>query len=82
MRVSAEFFVGDNAPPRASRAWGFFMENIITETFDNWTDYNKWLVGHYEEYAVTSLKEIDGKIVAGLMSKEDWDKERRAAGSI
>ena len=54
----------------------------MTESFNTWTEYDNWLTKHYEEYAITSVNEIDGKIIAEFMSKEDWEKQERAAGRI
>lgn len=82
MRVSAEFFVGENAPPRASRARGFFMENIITETFDNWTDYNVWLTQHYDTHSVIKLNESGGKVIAEYVTADEWEKEQKRAGLL
>ena len=71
-----------NAPPRASRARGFFMENIITETFNNWTDYNVWLTQHYDTHSVIKLNESGGKVVAEYVTADEWEKEQKRAGLL
>ncbi|MCR4823261.1 MAG: hypothetical protein K5873_10380 [Treponema sp.] len=54
----------------------------MSETFNTWTEYDNWLVQNYEQYAMTSLKEIDGKIIVEYMTKEDWEAEQKKAGNL
>ena len=46
----------------------------MTETFNNWTEYDAWLIQNYEQYAMTNLNEIDGKVVVEYVTKEELDK--------
>lgn len=34
----------------------------MTQTFDNWTAYDEWLVVNYVYYDITSVNEVDGKV--------------------
>ena len=61
---------------------GLFMENIITETFDNWTDYNVWLTQHYDTHSVIKLNESGGKVVAEYVTADEWEKEQKRAGLL
>ena len=54
----------------------------MTETFDNWTDYDAWLVQNYEQYAMTSLNEIDGKVVVEYLEKAEWEKQQKDKGNM
>ena len=54
----------------------------MTETFDTWTAYDAWLIQNYEQYAMTKVDEIDGKIVVEYMPKADWEKQEREAGRM
>lgn len=54
----------------------------MTESFDTWTAYDNWLVKNYEQYAMTSLNEIDGKVVVEYMEKSQWEQEQREKGNI
>lgn len=58
------------------------MENIITETFDNWTDYNVWLTQHYDTHSVIKLNESGGKVVAEYVTADEWEKEQKRAGLL
>lgn len=49
----------------------------MTETFDSWTAYDDWLIQNYDKYAITSLNEKDGKIVAEFMDKSDWEQSQK-----
>ena len=55
---------------------------LMTETFNNWTEYDAWLIQHYEEFAMTKVDEIDGKVVVEYMTKADWEQQERAAGRM
>ena len=46
----------------------------MTETFDNWTCYDDWIVANYKEYDVYKLDEVDGKVVAEYCTKEEFAK--------
>lgn len=54
----------------------------MTETFNNWTDYDAWLIQHYEEFAMTKVNEIDGKVVVEYMPKSEWEKLQREKGNM
>ncbi len=54
----------------------------MTETFENWTDYDNWLTQNYEAYAIINLNESDGKIVAEYMDKAEWEKQEKEAGRL
>ncbi len=54
----------------------------MTETFNNWTDYDAWLIQHYEEFAMTKVNEIDGKVVVEYMPKAEWEKLQREKGNM
>ena len=51
--------------------------------FSNWTEYDDWLMQNYDDFAVTSVEENNGKIEIKYMKKSDWDsvqkKERENA---
>lgn len=51
--------------------------------FSNWTEYDDWLMQNYDEFAITSVEENNGKIEIKYMKKSDWDsvqkKERENA---
>lgn len=40
----------------------FIYSDSMTQTFDNWTAYDEWLVVNYVYYDVTSVNEVDGKV--------------------
>ena len=52
----------------------------MTQSFDNWTTYDDWLIQNYDKYAVTNLNEQDGKIVAEYMEKAAWDELQKSKG--
>ena len=54
----------------------------MTESFNNWTEYDAWLIQNYEQFAMTSLNEIDGKVVVEYMTKEDWEQDQKAKGNL
>ena len=54
----------------------------MTETFNNWTEYDAWLIQNYEQYAMTNLNEIDGKVVVEYVTKEEWEKDQKAKGNM
>ncbi|MCR5171908.1 MAG: hypothetical protein K6B73_03465 [Treponema sp.] len=45
--------------------------------FNSWTDYDDWLIQNYNDFAVTSVNEADGKIVVEYMNKADWDSQQK-----
>ena len=45
--------------------------------FNSWTDYDDWLIQNYNDFAITSVNEVDGKIVVGYMNKADWDAQQK-----
>ena len=51
--------------------------------FSNWTEDDDWLMQNYDEFAITSVEENNGKIEIKYMKKSDWDsvqkKERENA---
>jgi hypothetical protein len=44
----------------------------MTQTFDNWTDYDNWLVQNYEQFAIYQLDQVDGKIQAQYCPKAEF----------
>lgn len=46
------------------------MGETITKSFESWTAYDDWLIVNYAYYNITSLNEIEGKIVAEYNQKE------------
>lgn len=45
--------------------------------FNSWTDYDDWLIQNYNDFAITSVNEVDGKIVVEYMNKADWDVQQK-----
>ena len=45
--------------------------------FNSWTDYDDWLIQNYNDFAITSVNEVDGKIVVEYMTKADWDAQQK-----
>lgn len=41
------------------------------EEFENWTTYDAWLVKNYSEYSITSVNEVNGKIICEYIDKSD-----------
>ena len=54
----------------------------MTESFNNWTEYDNWLIQNYDKYAIIKLDEIDGKVVAEFIDKAEWEKQEKAAGRM
>lgn len=54
----------------------------MTQEFENWTEYDNWLIQNYEQYAFTSLNEINGKIVVEYMSKEEWENIQKNKSEV
>ena len=46
--------------------------------FNSWTDYDDWLIQNYNDFAITSVNEVDGKIVVEYMNKADWDVQQKS----
>lgn len=40
-----------------------------TKEFPNWTSYDNWLIENNSKYSITSLNEVNGKIVAVFFDK-------------
>ncbi len=47
--------------------------SFMTQQFENWTEYDTWLIQNYNDFAVTSVNETDGKVTIEYMSKSDWE---------
>ncbi|MBQ6057935.1 MAG: hypothetical protein IJL34_09730 [Treponema sp.] len=45
--------------------------------FNSWTDYDDWLIQNYNDFAITSVNEVEGKIVVEYMNKADWDVQQK-----
>ena len=43
--------------------------NEETKEFPDWTAYDNWLIENNSKYSITSLNEVDGKIVAVFFDK-------------
>ncbi|MCI5522620.1 MAG: hypothetical protein MR449_00630 [Spirochaetia bacterium] len=50
------------------------MEKNMKMTFDNWTDYDDWLIQNYSNFEIYRLNETDGKIEAEYCTKEEFEK--------
>ena len=42
----------------------------ITQEFPDWTTYDNWLIKNNNNYSITNLNEVDGKIVAVYFDKQ------------
>ncbi len=42
----------------------------ITQEFPDWTTYDNWLIKNNNNYSITSLNEVNGKIVAVYFDKQ------------
>ena len=47
----------------------------ITQEFPDWTTYDNWLIKNNNNYSITSLNEVDGKIVAVYFDKQSDSAE-------
>lgn len=45
------------------------MQEEITQEFPDWTSYDNWLIENNSKYSITSLNEVNGKIVAVYFDK-------------
>ena len=43
----------------------------MTKIYENWTEYDTWLVENYANYSIINLNEIDGKIHAEYINKDE-----------
>lgn len=50
----------------------------MTQIFKSWTEYNTWLIGNYDKYAVTSLNEENGEVTAEYIDKSEWDASKKS----
>jgi len=48
----------------------------MEQTFENWTDYDNWLVQNYDQYAVYKIQEQGGKISIEYCLKADFPSIR------
>ena len=46
-------------------------------TFDNWTDYDNWLIANYAENSVFSVNEVNGKIEIEYCDKPVFQEEMK-----
>lgn len=44
----------------------------MTQTFDNWTEYDNWLIVNYDKYAIYNIIDSEGRITAEYMDKDEW----------
>ena len=42
-----------------------------TQTFNNWTEYDSWLVNNYNNYSIYKIDEENGKITATFCPKDE-----------
>lgn len=49
----------------------------MTQTFENWTAYDDWLIQNYDAYSIYKVEEKDGKIFVEYMEKAEWEKQQR-----
>ncbi len=49
----------------------------MTQSFSSWTEYDNWLVKNYEQYAIVSVNEEDGKVNAEYVEKAEWEKMQK-----
>ena len=47
----------------------------LTQSFDDWTSYDEWLIQNYNDYGITSVEEENGKINIKYMEKAQWLEE-------
>ena len=47
------------------------------KTFDNWTDYDNWLIANYAENSVFSVNEVNGKIEIEYCDKPVFQEEMK-----
>ena len=51
--------------------------SFMTQQFENWTDYDTWLIQNYNDFAIVSENEADGKINIDYMPKAEWDEQQK-----
>ena len=44
----------------------------MTQTFDNWTDYDNWLVQNYDQFSIYKVDQSEGKINIEYCTKADF----------
>ena len=44
----------------------------MEQTFENWTDYDNWLIQNYDQYSVYKIEETDGKVHITYCAKADF----------
>lgn len=58
----------------------------MTQIFDSWTEYDNWLMQNYNDFSVSDLNEVDGKVSVSYMTKEEWaafqkNQETKSSGA-
>lgn len=53
------------------------MINAKKMSFENWTEYDDWLVKNYAENSVFKVNEIGGKIEVEYCSKNEFQAEMK-----
>ena len=48
----------------------------MTKSFDNWTDYDNWLVQNYDQFSIYKVDQTEGKINIEYCSKADFPSIR------
>ena len=44
----------------------------MDQSFENWTDYDNWLVQNYDNFSIYKVQEIDGKITIEYCPKSEF----------
>lgn len=50
----------------------------MTMSFENWTSYDDWLIVNYDNFAITKVSEIDGKICIEYCDKAEWIEKKNS----
>lgn len=50
------------------------MTEKLTQTFNNWTEYDVWLIQNYNDYDIVNLNENENKTVTVEYEKKEEKK--------
>lgn len=48
----------------------------MTTNFENWTEYDNWLIKNYSEFSIYKLEEKDGKIFIEYCDKTSGELQK------
>ena len=48
----------------------------MEQTFENWTEYDNWLIQNYDSFSVYKITESDGKIIIEYCEKSEFPSIR------